>query len=412
MKRLLAIGLLLAAVISCRDPLFDSLPRYMREHGRTLPSYGATSGGTSPKDSSQSSSPEEPPAPPDPSVYVTAFHYTDTENWETDSLGAAELLFFKDDELLLRLPVETPPDPERHRIWDGQLWTDATDGFVTRVSRDGEEVFCYDGQEQLRGFLIKNGEVHTLGQRPGREGLCYRINGREVFSSTTGTVLGSPSDPEWESGALTPDGDWVYYTYKADGNYYVMQDSKYHKVVFERDADAFYDFRVKEGEVLQAYRKGNVYYLKTGEKEQALNAAGNLVISCKLVPFGADVVLRGISRTSSTDFLFWYFDTSIPGIRNRISGKSARSGMVLQEDGWLFADTAADGSIGSLRLSGEKLDLPEGTYYLATPQCLFYKDGHYAAALSGRSGSKHTVVYDGKALAYSFNGYFTSVKLK
>ena len=389
MKKMLALGLLLGAVISCRDPLFDSLPRYMREHGRTLPSSG---GGAAPKDTAQNPSPQEPPAPPEPSVYVTAFHYIDTENWETDSLGAAELLFFKDQELLLRLPVETPPDPERHRIWDGRLWTDVTDGFLTRVFRDGEEMFRYDGQEQLRGFLIKDGEVHTLGQRPGREGLCYRINGREVFSSTTGTVLGSPSDPEWESGALTPDGDWVYYTYKADGNYY--------------------DFRVKEGEVLQAYRKGNVYYLKTGEKEQALNAAGSLVISCKLVPFGADVVLRGISRTSSTDFLFWYFDTSIPGIRNRISGKSARSGMVLQEDGWLFADTAADGSIGSLWLSGEKLDMPEGTYYLATPQCLFYKDGHYAAALSGRGGSKHTVVYDGKALAYSFNGYFTSVKLQ
>ena len=409
MKKLLALGLLLGAVISCRDPLFDSLPRYMREHGRTLPSSG---GGAAPKDTAQNPSPQEPPAPPDPSVYVTAFHYIDTENWETDSLSAAELLFFKDQELRRRLPVETPPDPERHRIWDGQLWTDATDGFVTRVSRDGEEVFCYDGQEQLRGFLIKNGEVHTLGQRPGRDGLCYRINGREVFSSATGTVLGSPSDPEWESGALTPDGDWVYYTYKADGNYYVMQDSKYHKVVFERDADAFYDFRVKEGEVLQAYRKGSVYYLKTGNQEKALNVSGSMVVSCKLVPVGNKMVLRGVSRVSDEKFLYWYFDSDSAGIRNPVSGKSARCGMVLQEDGWLFADTQPDGTVCDLLLSGEKLDMPEGTYYLATPQCLFYKDGHYAAAFSGRNGSKPTVVYDGKALAYSFNGYFTSVKLQ
>lgn len=409
MKKLLALGLLLGAVISCRDPLFDSLPRYMREHGRTLPSSG---GGAAPKDTAQNPSPQEPPAPPDPSVYVTAFHYIDTENWETDSLSAAELLFFKDQELRRRLPVETPPDPERHRIWDGQLWTDATDGFVTRVSRDGEEVFCYDGQEQLRGFLIKNGEVHTLGQRPGRDGLCYRINGREVFSSATGTVLGSPSDPEWESGALTPDGDWVYYTYKADGNYYVMQDSKYHKVVFERDADAFYDFRVKDGDVLQAYRKGTVYYLKTGNQEKALNVSGSMVVSCKLVPVGNKMVLRGVSRVSDEKFLYWYFDSDSAGIRNPVSGKSARSGMVLQEDGWLFADTRPDGTVCDLLLSGEKLDMPEGTYYLATPQCLFYKDGHYAAAFSGRNGSKPTVVYDGKALAYSFNGYFTSVKLQ
>ena len=86
--------------------------------------------------------------------------------------------------------------------------------------------------------------------------------------------------------------------------------------------------------------------------------------------------------------------------------------MVLQEDGWLFADTQPDGTVCDLLLSGEKLDMPEGTYYLATPQCLFYKDGHYAAAFSGRNGSKPTVVYDGKALAYSFNGYFTSVKLQ
>lgn len=409
MEKLLALGLVLGAVISCRDPLFDSLPRYMREHGRTLPSSG---GGAAPKDTAQNPSPQEPPAPPEPSVYVTAFHYIDTENWETDSLGAAELLFFKDQELLLRLPVETPPDPERHRIWDGRLWTDATDGFLTRVFRDGEEMFRYDGQEQLRGFLIKDGEVHTLGQHPGRDGLCYRIDGREVFSFPKGTLLGSPSDPEWESGALTLDEGWVYFTYKADGNYWVMQDSKYHRVVSERNADAFYDFRVKDGDVLQAYRKGTVYYLKTGNQEKALNVSGSMVVSCKLVPVGNKMVLRGVSRVSDEKFLYWYFDSDSAGIRNPVSGKSARCGMVLQEDGWLFADTQPDGTVCDLLLSGEKLDMPEGTYYLATPQCLFYKDGHYAAAFSGRNGSKPTVVYDGKALAYSFNGYFTSVKLQ
>jgi hypothetical protein len=48
------------------------------------------------------------------------------------------------------------------------------------------------------GFLIKDGKTHTLGQRPGNGGICYRIDGGEVFSAPAGRIVGSASSPHWK----------------------------------------------------------------------------------------------------------------------------------------------------------------------------------------------------------------------
>ena len=127
------------------------------------------------------------------------------------ALSGSEAVLYADGKVIARAPAD--PDPERHRARQGHLWTDRIDGKETVIFRDGEELFRFPGEELLRGFLIKDGKVHTLGQRPGNGGICYRIDGREVFSAPAGRIVGSASSPHWDAGAFSADSSGIYYAY-------------------------------------------------------------------------------------------------------------------------------------------------------------------------------------------------------
>ena len=154
MRKMIGFLLLLLAAAACRDPLLDSLPRFMREQDR----FSRYAREDEKKDTTQRLFPKKKrdtvpePAVPEyvPSVYATAFHFRDSVNWRKDSLGRADLLFFKDGEQVLRIPVTSPPDPERHRIWDGHLWSDYTDGHETMVLCDDRSDSALPGRSTCR----------------------------------------------------------------------------------------------------------------------------------------------------------------------------------------------------------------------------------------------------------------------
>lgn len=413
MRKIVCFLLLFPLALACRDPLLDGVPRYMREQGR-FPREGRE----------DKEDPQEPGAPETPgyvpSVYATALHFRDSADWRKDSLGMADLLFFKDEKLVLTLPVESPPDPECHRIWGGHLWTDFTDGRETVLFRDGREAFRFDGEERLRGFLVQNGKVHTLGQRPGRDGFCYRINGEAVFDSPRGSVLGSPSDPEWPEGALTLDGEDVYYCYgvpitlkdRIVREYHVMRGSLPFKTIPAGTSDILYDLRISGGQVVRVERQGSSLYWIEGDTQRPLNVPYADVVSCKLVRFSQSVSVRGTSHTGLTSCLNWYFIPPVNFFQAVVTGQSERGQLVLRDGGWAFADTAPDGRVLRLVWGHGGPDLPEGDYRLATPRDLFVSGEYAAVALTGQGGESHVIVSDRGKMHYSFNGYFTSVRIE
>lgn len=419
MRKLLGFLLLSVAVFSCREPLLDSLPRHAREPNR----YARGSGeGEDSQDKPNPDHPQDPDAPEYvPTLYATALHFRDSVNWRQDSLGLADLLFFKEKELVLSLPVSSPPDPERHRIWDGHLWSDSTDGRQTVVYCDGQEQFRFEGEEHLQGFLLLNGDVHTLGQRPGRNGFCYRINGKAVFSSSKGSVLGHPADPEWRGGALTLDGNDVYYCYslpvtlkdRVDREYHVMKGGEAFKTIPAGTSSALYDLRVHQGKVHRIERRITFLYWIVDEEIIYINTPTSSLLSCKLVRLGDGLAVKGKSGTSGSACVNWYWDASAQSVQAVCTASSAQGMLARAENNWAFADMDTHGLVQSLHLNLPTAPpVPPGMYNLATPTGLFVSAQYTAVALTHGSGNTHLVISNKGLVPYQFNGYFTSVRLE
>ena len=416
MRKWIGYLLLVAAALSCQTGQLDPLPRYMREQGR----FSRYAGQGAPADSTPQKDPLVPPEPDYvPSVYATALHFRDSADWRKDSLLAAEVLFFKDGALLLRQMAPSPADPERHRIWGGHLWTDYTDGHQTVLLCDGEERFRYAGEELLKGFLILNGDVHTLGQHPG-QGFCYRINGAEVFSSAKGTILGTPSSPEWRYGAFSLDGEDVYYCYslpvplknRTDREYRIMRGATTFKTIPAGTTNALLDLRVRGGTVYRIDKRNLFPYLVVDETEKQINTPSAQLLSGRLVPLGEGIAALGCSRIQGQGFQQWCYSPEQESLVNLAGSTSDKSCLLMDGERWLLADASADGLLMSLQEGSTRIPLMPGLYSLATPRCLFLSDGWTGAALTRDKGSQHVLYANGSFQSLSFNGYFTSVVIE
>ena len=401
------IGLLcLACAFSCHEPLVDSLPRFMREQGRYSRSErGDTSAHPSP-------TPEPPPPVYVPSVYATALHFQGSVNWRLDSLGAAEILFFKDGELVQRQEVSSPPDPERHRIWNDQLWTDYTDGNETVILCDGKVRFRFPGEEQLRGFLIVDGSVHTLGQHPGNGGFCYRINGEAVFSRDKGSVLGSPTSRAWKGGALNQDGENIYYSYRIDNDYHVMKGADTYRIIPASTSNALYDLRVHGGHLWRIGKRDGSLVFICDEQVTTLTVSASTVLSCRLVPSRDRVLVLGCNQTHVGSCFFWLTPIETGISTTHGTGQSPLSELCYLAPNTLFANIDADGRIQKLTYNYAEIGVLPGIYTCPSPLNLFLSEEHYAVALTHSETGSHLLLHDGKQTPLSFNGYFTSVLIE
>ena len=172
----LAAGILSACV---REPLLPGIPRSALEPG-------------SHSRSDTSSIQEKTPS--GEHVYLTAVRFPEGFNWELDTCavdGTVLIDLYRDGEISRSVPAGESLYPDRHRAAGGHLYADYTTASQTVVTRDGTELFRFDGREALKGFLVREDGVHTLGQDCDGKGFTYRVDGRTVYRSETGEGLGS-----------------------------------------------------------------------------------------------------------------------------------------------------------------------------------------------------------------------------
>ena len=192
------IGLALLAAACIRDPLFPGTPRSSHEPG----------GGRRP-DSTATDTPL-----PGEHVYLTAVRFPDGYAWDLDTCavdGEVRIDLYRDGERVRSLPAGASVHPDMHRYMGGHLYLDWSTDTETIVSRDGAELFRFEGRESLRGFLVREDGVHTLGQDRDGNGFTYRIDGRILYRSETGAVLGGPEASGTPGGAFSEAGEDVYY---------------------------------------------------------------------------------------------------------------------------------------------------------------------------------------------------------
>lgn len=391
------------AVLSCQKPLFDSPPR-SRYHSEPSPLRDSAS---------VPPGAEEPPPLPD--LYASAVCFTDPAQ---DSSGV-QLLLFKNGEELLRIPVNGRTQADRHRIVAGRLWHDESDGETTAVFCNGEPCFRFIGDELLRGFLVDGERVYTLGQRQGRKGLCFRLNGEERFSAPTGTVLGGPDDAEWEGGAFSRDSSGLWYTYglalwkglSLTWEYRIMRDETLVQIV--PAANTLYDVRVMDGVVYRSELHSRAWCLVKNETYlNVLLKSRETPHLRKLVPVRGEMLLKGYSTGvyGNAKSVFWL--RRADDYQHLVVEDSPVADLRADGEHLAYLTEEADGHIGRLMLDDSvAVRFPSGRYRLSGNRCFQLKDGMPGVALTATDGAHHLLVRGRDTLQVHFYGYFTSVQI-
>ena len=393
MKKLTSLLLLLALLPSCRKPLFDHPPR------------DSFRGGDSVSRSQEQGDSPGPPAPEPPAVLQTALCYADTAAWRAGGSTPERILLFKNGALAAEYPAcGKTSDPERHRLHAGHLWEDVTNGFETVIYRDGEEFLRFPGEERMQGFLCLDGTVHSLGQRPGR-GICYRIDGKEVFSDEGGVALGWASDPEWPGGALMEDGGKVYFTYSIGEEYRVMCGDKLLKTI--PPSSGVHDVRVLDSVIYSLEKRKDGMYLVRDGKAFLLGT----VVAAKqhLVAIDGKMMMKSLfssdrwGRCWMRDEKTTYYDQQF---KRGVAIFQAGGG----EKAWALLD--GENCILEVWKNDSLVEVPPETYRLSLDRCALFREGIFALALTADSGDGHCLLIDGKQIPVRFNGFFTGTYIE
>lgn len=173
----------------------------------------ARAGTTSPEHST--------PATADTALYFSAVRFPDDYDWQRDTAYGTvpyELLLYRNLQPVLSLRSGPgccfTPDPDRHHLLSGHLYTERTLATQTLVGRDGAELFRFAGHELLVGLLEDGEDLYTLSRKDGGLGFSLRCNGRLLFEREEGSPYGNLSDPSYgPGGALYRDREHIVFCY-------------------------------------------------------------------------------------------------------------------------------------------------------------------------------------------------------
>ena len=212
------LPLLLLGFLAACDPLGDRLPgiRLRSECGPHRPPDGQPKYGTLRPDSLRL-------LKADTTLLFCAIRFPEGYDWQRDTAYGSvpfDLLLYKDFEPVLTLPSGPDacfvPDPDRHHLLSGHLYTERMADGTTRIGRDGTELFRFTGREYLVGLLEDGEDLYTLSRPAKGPGFTYRKNGYLLLNRADGTPFGDLSDPSYgATGALYRDQGRICFCFSA-----------------------------------------------------------------------------------------------------------------------------------------------------------------------------------------------------
>jgi len=397
MKTSLLPWILVAALVAC-DPLGDGLYGYRSrsECGPHGPGRGA----------------ERAPEPPDTlgprpflqadtTVYFSAVRFPDGYDWQRDTAYgsvAFELLLYKDFEQVLTLPSGADacfvPDPDRHHLLSGHLYTERMADGETRIGRDGAELFRFPGREYLVGLLEDGEDLYTLSRPAKGPGFSFRKNGAPLLIRTDGAPFGDLSDPSYgATGALYRDQSQVCFCFAAgsatDRSVYAVRDGQE-----ERQAGT-------DGTVLDAkLSQGAVLLLGATHRDASLREG-------RIWPEGISFAVTGRFAEGIGAFS-GYLDASAWGGPKRLCREEAA---LYRASRKTFA-VSVDGS-GTVRWYGPDGEGQEPLpCHFLTPACAAFTDGRPWLALTPRDTEHRPYVRTGtREREVDVNGYVSSLSV-
>ena len=403
MPKRLAFFVLTAALCACTSDLhFQGTPRFTHEPGYRVPADTTSPG---------------PETDGRQHVYLTAVRYPEGFNWELDTCavdGDVWLDLYRDGERISSFPAGGSVHPDMHRFCSGHLYCDVSTETETIVYQDGKELFRFEGRESLRGFLVREGSVHTLGQDRDGNGLTYRIDGHTVFRSPVGTVLGDLDRNGRKGGALMEDGEDLYFSYCApvEGGkeYRVMRNGEWFRTLPDGRLGTVCDLLVHGGKVLRVLSTHRQLLLSDDDTNLTLGLpSGRSVYRARIVPWKDEILVLALAA----DWIGrrYYILTEGGDAFPFDSGVTIADLLTDREHlGWLLTDRTGTPERFSTP-DGDNLDIP-GDGFLASGRCALLWEGKLLLALSGHEGAPGCFWQDGQSTPVPFNGCFTSITVE
>lgn len=179
-----------------------------------VPSLGRPRGVWNAADSTERHSVSTGPDPLEKALYLTAVEFPKGYDWQLDTLfgdSGARILLYRNGKKILSVPTGprelVSPDPDMHHFLKGRLYTEYSDASRTYIGCDGQRLFSYEGREVLKGLMVKDSDVFTLGQDRSGEGISLRKNGELLFKRAGCLPCGDLFDVAYDPcGALYEDG--------------------------------------------------------------------------------------------------------------------------------------------------------------------------------------------------------------
>ena len=392
------IGLALLAAACIREPLFPGTPRSSHE-----PDTGRR------RDTTVTG---EPLA--GEHIYLTAVRFPDGYAWDMDTCavdGEVWIDLYRDGERLRSIPAGPSVHPDMHRYKGGHLYADWSTDTETVISRDGAELFRFEGREAVRGFLVREDGVHTLGQDRDGNGFTYRIDGRTLYRSETGSVLGGPDAPGTMGGALTEYEEDVYYVCclpsERGKEYHVMRNAERYSSFPASEGTE--DVLFAEGKVSRVLSKPRILVLEVDGKETRLGLnGGEACLWSRIVALEDDVL--ALVCALGVGGKRYFLQTAGGRTFTTVSGETVSD---ILTDGKRMGWTVTNGRGDLRRVRWSDGEVTEGTGgFLVSGRCALLRDGHLLLTLTGRDGKPNRFQEDGVHTDFPFNGYFTSVTVE
>lgn len=369
-------------------------------------------------------------------VFVSAVEFSKSYHWQRDTSGEAEhcnVVLFADGVRVLDIPAGQGTMISREadmvRVCDGHLYTDYSLPDCTVICKDGREIFRYDGRETIRGFLVNEKGVYTLGQNRSGDGFSYRLNGEVLYSSDSGEVIGTESNSSYPGGALYEDSGYQYFSYtkildSPTGRYVAcwnVQDGVAAQLNLDINIANVLDVRVISGVIhvaaeLSQPNMSPVLYIGDRAISMAMTGYGCRIGNSRIMNSEGFVCLK-------TDFTFdrWKTVGSALLLQNGeqyVSRQGERAvDYYADKQGYAYVSVPGADCLAKIIRSeyGSRRDVQTtgGRYSMMSGRCATLFDNVFYVGLSPCDQGGYPILYkDSQVDTIRINGYITSVRVE
>ncbi len=335
---------------------------------------------------------------PDTVLLFSAVRFPDDYDWQRDTAYGSvpfELLLYRDFEPVLTLQYGPEacfsPDPARHHLLSGHLYTERAADGQTRIGRDGTELFRFAGRELLVGLQEDGDDLYTLSQPGADGGFTFRRNGTLLLERPDGVPFGSLADPSCgPTGALRRDGGQVVFCYRSGRSLFVVRDGQQAGLEPPRSGAPVLDIKVVDGKPV---------ILQSPFRRSTLSEG-------RIWPEGTSYAVTGRFVDFAGNTACSYLDAAGSLIEQILCREEA---IAYHSPEATFAIAArADGSLAWYGPDGSGLE--PGPVLFPSPSCALAAGSRLLLAFTPKDKRRHPLVrYGRREIEVDLHGYISSV---